>query len=294
VLAVLAAVVVTGGLLTVTQVAGASTWRRWGGNKPPQSACPPTNAGGATQGGTASPTGGTTNSPQVTRQNGRDVRQWRNDDGPQQIRRGRNPNPTCTPTTPASASASASSSTAAPLDIIATDCSKSTLAPHTGFQDPNRCVSTSIGEVSELAKNPTAMIVTFPENGVAVNTPFTVTISTRNIIRDRFLAAGVGGYYAETALLNAQGFARGHAHFGCRVLSNTNEAPAPVRSDFFVAIEDSAGSATPDKITVNVTGLPRAGIANCALWLGDDTHKTPSMQFANEQPGFDVVRFEVR
>ena len=292
-LAVLGAVVVCAGLLTVTQVAGASTWRRWGNNKPPQSACPPTNGGGATQSGTASPTA--TNTPQVTTQNGRQVRQWRNDDGPQQINRnGRRPNPTCTPTRPSTGSASpSSSSTTPPLEVLATDCKDSRLQAHTGFQDGNRCVSTAIGEVSELAKNPTAMIVEFPEDGVRVNTPFTVTISTRNIIRDRFLAAGAGGYYAETALLNAQGFARGHAHFGCRVLNNTNEAPAPVRSDFFVAIEDSAGSAAPDKITVNVTGLPRAGIANCALWLGDNTHKTPSMQFANEQPGFDVVRFEV-
>jgi hypothetical protein len=290
---VLGAVVVCAGLLTVTQVAGASTWRRWGNNKPPQSACPPTNGGGATQSGTASPTA--TNTPQVSTQNGRQVRQWRNDDGPQQIRRPGRGNPTCNPTTPSTTTASpSSSSTTPPLEVLATDCKDSRLQAHSGFQDGNRCVSTAIGEVSELAKNPTAMIVDFPEDGVQANTPFTVTISTRNIIRDRFLAAGAGGYYAETALLNAQGFARGHAHFGCRVLSNTNEAPAPVRSDFFVAIEDSAGSDRPDQIRVNVTGLPRAGIANCALWLGDNTHKTPSMQFANEQPGFDVVRFEVR
>jgi len=290
VLAILGAVVVCGGLLTVTQVAGASTWHGWGGNKPPTAACPPTNAGGATQGGTASPTA--TNTPQTSTQNGRQVRQWRNDDGPQQIRRPGRGTPTCKPTTPASASASASSTTP-PLDILATNCSDSRLPAHTGFQDPNRCVATDHGEVGEQAKNPTALIVDFPEN-VAVNTPFTVTISTQNIIRDRFLAAAQGGYYAEMDLLNAQGFARGHAHFGCRILANTNAAPEPTRSDFFVAIEDGAGSDNPDRITVNVTGLPRAGTATCGLWLGGNSHRLPMMQFANQIPGFDMVRIEVR
>jgi hypothetical protein len=294
VFALIGAVVVCGGLLTVSQVSNASTfpWKHWG--KPP--ACKPTSGGTATQGATGTATA--TSGPQVSVQNGRQVRQWRNDDGAgQQINRPdrRRPSPSCTPTAPSgNPSPSGSSSTAAPLDVLATDCSKSTLAPHTGFQDGNRCVSTAIGEVGELAKNPTALIVDFPADGVAVNTPFTVTISTQNIIRDRFLGAAAGGYYLETALLNAQGFARGHAHFGCRVLSNTDEAPDPTRSDFFVAIEDKAGSDTPDKITVNVSGLPRAGIANCALWLGDNTHKIPSMQFANEIPGIDAVRFEVR
>jgi hypothetical protein len=301
VLALLAAVVVCGGLLTVTQVSNAGTngWN-WGKRRPSLPACPPANAGGATQGGSASPSGSASNNGvTVTTQNGRQVRQYRNDDNPgQQIRRGgnnRNPRPTCTPTTPANGSASpSSSSTTPPLEILATDCSDSELQAHTGFQDGNRCVSTAIGEVAELAKNATAMITDFPEDGVNVNQPFTLRISTRNLIRDRFLAAGAGGYYAETALLNGQGLVRGHAHIGCRVVNNTNEAPAPVRSDFFVALEDGAGSANPDQININVTGLPRTGTAICSVWAGDGTHKTPSAQFANTQPAFDVVRFEVR
>jgi hypothetical protein len=299
VLALLAAVVVCGGVLTVTQVAGASTWRRWGGNRPPQSACPPANAGGATQTSSASPTasGSSSNGPRTSTQNGRQVRQWSDDSGNgQQIRRpGRNPRPTCTPTSPANGSASPSStSTTPPLDIQQTNCSESNLQAHGGFQDANRCVSTDHGEVGELAKNPTALIVEFPQGGVRVNTPFTITVSTQNIIRNRFLGAAVGGYYAEMDELNAQGFAQGHAHLGCRILQNTNEAPDPTRSDFFVALEDNAGSDSPDRIVVNVSGLPRAGIANCALWLGANSHRVPLMQFANSIPGFDAVRFQVR
>jgi hypothetical protein len=293
VLAVLAAAVVGGGLLTVTQVADASTWPWRRADRPRP--CAPTNPGTATQGATATPTA--SGGPQVSVQNGRPVRQWRNDDDPnQRIRRDRRqPSPTCTPTTTTGPSASPSaSSTTPPLDILATSCADSQLPAHTGFQDANRCISTDHGEVGELAKNPTALIVEFPEDGVQANTPFTITISTQNIIRDRFLGAAVGGYYAEMDLLNAQGFARGHAHLGCRMLPNTNAAPDPTRSIFFVAIEDQAGSDTPDRIVVNVAGLPTPGLVQCGLWLGGNSHRLPSMQFANSMPGFDAVRFEVR
>jgi hypothetical protein len=294
VLAILAAAVMCGGLLTVAQVSNAGTfpWRHRADR--PRPACPPPSAGTATQAGSAAT--GTNSGPQVSVQNGRQVRQWRNDDSNQQINRRRRgtPSPTCTPSSNPSGNPSPSaSSTTPPLEILATDCSDSQLQAHTGFQDANRCISTAHGEVGELAKNPTALIVDFPEDGVAANTPFTITISTQNIIRDRFLGAAVGGYYAEMDLLNAQGFARGHAHLGCRILANTDAAPDPTRSDFFVAIEDRAGSDTPDRITVNVSGLPRAGIAQCALWLGGNSHRLPSMQFANEIPGFDAVRFAV-
>jgi hypothetical protein len=294
VLAILAAAVVCGGLLTVTQVSNAGTYP-WAKRRPQLPACQPTNAGGATQ--AVTPSGSASNNGvTVTQQNGRPVRQYRNDDNPgQQIRRGnnRNPRPSCTPTNPASASPS-STSTTPPLDILATDCSDSQLPAHTGFQDANRCVGTAHGEVGELGKNPTALIADFPEDGVNVNTPFTITISTRNIIRDRFLGAAVGGYYAEMDLLNAQGFARGHAHLGCRILPNETDAPAPTRSLFFVAIEDSAGSGTPDQIRVNVTGIPERGKAQCGVWLGGNSHRLPMMQFANSIPGFDMVRFDVR
>jgi hypothetical protein len=296
-LAVLGAVVVCGGLLTVTQVAGASTWRKWGNNRPPQSACPPTNGGNATQ-GTASPSSSASkkNGTQVTTQGGRQVRQWGDDDNPnQRINRGngRNPRPNCTPTRPSSASPS-SSSTTPPLDIQGTSCDDSRKQRHTGFQeDAERCVATDHGEVGQLSKNPTALIVQSPQS-VRVGEAFQVVISTRNIIRDRFLAAAQGGYYAEMDQLAGNGLARGHAHFACNVLANTNEAPAPSRSQFFVAIEDRAGSATPDRITVNVTGLPSAGTASCALWLGGQSHRLPMMAFANSVPGFDAVRIQVR
>ena len=289
-LAVLAAVVVAGGLLTVTQVANASTWRRWGGASGRSSACPPTNPGGATQSGTASPTGSASKKrpagQHAERSAGAPVGATTTTPTSRStVRPAATRSPTCTPTS------SGEQPVASPRQhhAAARDSGDRLLRePAAGarrFPGRQPLREHRDGEVGELAKNPTALIVEFPEDGVRVNTPFTVTISTRNIIRDRFLAAAQGGYYAETALLNAQGFARGHAHFGCRILANTNEAPAPTRSDFFVAIEDSAGSDTPDRITVNVTGLPRAGTASCAVWLGDNSHRLPIDGVRQHDPG---------
>jgi hypothetical protein len=179
------------------------------------------------------------------------------------------------------------------LGVLTNSCSTSQLAPHTGFQDGNRCVSTEFGEVGSEANNPTLLITEAPRS-VAANTPFTLKISTRNLIRDRFLAAGKGGYYVESSVLQ-NGLVRGHFHTACRMLANTSEAPAPDPVPaFFVATEDSKGNATPDTVTIQVPGLPTAGTAQCASWAGDGSHRIPMMQRANQIPSFDSVRIRVR
>jgi hypothetical protein len=181
----------------------------------------------------------------------------------------------------------------APLEILGNNCDESQLQPHDGFQNGDRCVSTSFGEVANQDSNPSLLIVASPRR-VAVNAPFEIQVSTRNLVRDRFLAAGQGGYYVESAFLNGDGITRGHIHTACRILQSTNEAPdpAPVPA-FFVATEDSQGSRTPDTVTVRVPGLP-AGLAQCAVWAGDGSHRIPMMQRANQTPAFDVVRIQVR
>ena len=50
-------------------------------------------------------------------------------------------------------------------------------------------------------------------------------MSTRNLVRDRFLGAAAGGYYLESSFLNDEGLQRGHFHTACRILPNTDEAP---------------------------------------------------------------------
>ncbi|HET6530458.1 MAG TPA: Pecanex-like protein 1, partial [Actinoplanes sp.] len=148
------------------------------------------------------------------------------------------------------------------LGILTNSCDTSNLDAHTGFQLGDRCVSTEFGEVGAAANNPSLLIVSAPQR-VAPNTPFTLQVSTRNLIRDRFLAAGQGGYYVESSVLQG-GITRGHFHTACRMLSSTRQAPdpAPVPA-FFVATEDRQGGRTPDTVSIQVPGLPQAGTAQC-------------------------------
>ncbi|MEV4464828.1 hypothetical protein AB0J51_14520 [Micromonospora echinofusca] len=179
------------------------------------------------------------------------------------------------------------------LGVIANDCDDSRLQPHDGFQNGNRCVSTAFGEVGAAANNPSLLITEFPER-VGANQPFTLRVSTRNLVRDRFLAAGQGGYYVESSLLNDQGLVRGHFHTACRMLGSLRQPPEPQEVPaFFVATEDSRGGAEPDDVTIQVPGLPGSGTAQCAVWAGDGSHRVPMMERANQTPAFDVVRIEV-
>jgi hypothetical protein len=193
-----------------------------------------------------------------------------------------------------SASASPSPSGPPALQILGNNCDGSTLAAHTGFQDGNRCVSTEFGEVGTADKNPSLLITRAPR-AVRVNQFFDITVSTRNLVRDRFLKAADGGYYKESSFLTAEGLVRGHFHTACRMLATTGAAPDPAPAPaFFVATEDGKGGAAPDQVTIRVLGLPQPGIAQCAAWAGDGSHRVPMMQRANQIPAFDAVRIVVR
>ncbi|GIF18109.1 hypothetical protein BJ973_008926 [Actinoplanes tereljensis] len=177
--------------------------------------------------------------------------------------------------------------------VILTDtCVDSKLLAHDGFQKGDRCVSTEFGEVSSAANNSSLLITESPRT-VNVNTPFTLKVSTRNLIRDRFLAAGAGGYYVESSVLQ-NGIERGHFHTACRMLTSTREAPdpSPVPA-FFVATEDKKGGKAPDTVTISVPGLPQEGTAQCASWAGDGSHRVPMMERANETPAIDAIRIRV-
>lgn len=187
---------------------------------------------------------------------------------------------------------------------LAKDCTQSTLAPHTGFQVAPACVSTSMGEVAEAGKDPTLLIVEAPDK-VKPGESFALGISTRNLVRDRFLAAGQGGYYLESALLNSAGLTRGHFHVACRKLVDqgksapTNPQDVP---EFFKAVEDGGGGANPDTVRITVPGKNAVGLntfnkkdqVQCAAWAGDGSHRTPMMQRANMTPAFDSVRIKVK
>lgn len=187
----------------------------------------------------------------------------------------------------------ADGATAPAADFLGNSCEGSELPAHDGFQNGGRCVGTEFGEVAGADDNPSLIIASAPQ-AVRANRPFDLRVSTRNLVRDRFLAAGKGGYYKESSFLTADGLVRGHFHTACRMLGSRRTAPdpAPVPA-FFAATEDGAGGRTPDTVTVRVTGLPR-GLAQCAVWAGDGSHRTPMMQRANQIPAFDVVRIVVR
>ncbi|MBU8861173.1 MULTISPECIES: hypothetical protein [unclassified Micromonospora] len=179
------------------------------------------------------------------------------------------------------------------LDVLAKDCSDSELQAHDGFQNGNRCVSTAFGEVGAAANNPSLLITQFP-NQVRRNQPFTLRVTTKNLVRDRFLAAGQGGYYLESSLLNGQGLVRGHFHTACRMLGSTRQPPNPQDVPaFFVATEDGRGSEQPDDVLIQIPGLAQSGVAQCAVWAGDGSHRIPMMERANQTPAIDVVRIRV-
>ncbi|TDC50752.1 hypothetical protein E1258_26235 [Micromonospora sp. KC207] len=179
------------------------------------------------------------------------------------------------------------------LGVLAKDCGNSRLQPHDGFQNGNRCVSTAFGEVGAAANNPSLLITQFP-NQVQRNQPFQLRVTTRNLIRDRFLAAGQGGYYLESSLLNGQGLVRGHFHTACRMLNSTRQPPNPQDVPaFFVATEDGRGGSQPDDVIIQVPGLPQSGTAQCSVWAGDGSHRIPMMERANQTPAIDVVRIQV-
>lgn len=179
------------------------------------------------------------------------------------------------------------------LEILGRDCANSDLEPHDGFEKAPRCVSTSFGEVSAADKNPSLLITSAPRK-VKEGERFTITVSTRNLVRDRFLGAADGGYYLERSELNDDGLQRGHFHTACRMLGDTDVAPDPdAEPAAFIATEDGRGGARPDTVRVRVPGLPGKGVAQCAVWAGDGSHRIPMMQRANQTPAFDTVRIAV-
>jgi len=287
IIAVLATLAVFGGIITVTQISNAGERRNRGGGRPPATECRPAPDGTAPA-GQANVT--------ETRQNGRTVRNhW--GDGQACTTTPASPTPSTNASGQPNQPATGAPTTAppAPLEFGPDQCSEGNgLEIHDGFQNGNRCVDTQMGEVANADQNPTLLITQAPRT-VRVNQAFTFRVSTRNLIRDRFLPAGQGGYYVDMSILNAQNLVRGHFHSACRQLDNTNAAPDPAPAPaFFVATEDRAGGAQPDVIEIRVPGLATRGAFQCASWAGDASHRIPMMQRANQIPAFDAFRLTVR
>ncbi|MDQ7906361.1 Pecanex-like protein 1 [Phytohabitans sp. ZYX-F-186] len=237
----------------------------------------------------------TTGPPQPGRENSATTRPPVTTGPPQPPATTAPPPVTTGPPQPPATTAPPPATTAPPgLDFGPDECSEGNGLPlHDGFQNGGRCVDTEMGEVAGAADNPSLLITEAPER-VGVNQPFTIRVSTRNLVRDRFLPAGQGGYYVDMSILTAQGLVRGHFHTACRVLTSTEVAPEPAPAPaFFVATEDRQGGSEPDVIEIRVPGLPQAGTFQCSAWAGDASHRIPMMQRANQIPALDSVRVEV-
>ena len=125
-----------------------------------------------------------------------------------------------------------------------------------------------------------------------VGQPFKLQVSTRNLVRDRFLGAAAGGYYLESSFLQERtNLQRGHFHTACRSPASTRSAPDSSKTpEFFLATQDNGGGADADTVTITVPGIKSAGVLQCTSWAGDGSHRTPMMSRANQTPAIDSVR----
>jgi len=195
---------------------------------------------------------------------------------------------TCTP----SGSPSANPPVVQP-DSPGTSCENSNLPLHDGFQNGNRCVVTDRGEVPTAENAPSLLIVSSPFR-VRVNQPFEIRVSTRNLIRDFFLPAGAGGYYATRDFLSEDGITHGHVHTSIIPLSTTRSAPdVTAVPTFFLATEDGKGGKTPDTFVVRVPGIATPGLYKVTSWCGAASHAVPMAQRANQTVCVDSVRLVV-
>ena len=205
---------------------------------------------------------------------------------------------TSTAATSGTATSSAPPAAAGPnngLDVLGQRCADSQLPAHTGFQSEKaQCVDIAMGEIAPENQLPSLLITGAPRF-VRVGEKFQLKVSTRNLVRDRFLGAAAGGYYLESSFLqDGTNLQRGHFHTACRSLASTRNAPDSGKApEFFLATQDNGGGRGSDTVTIDVPGIKTAGVLQCTSWAGDGSHRTPMMSRANETPAIDSVRIFV-
>ena len=134
------------------------------------------------------------------------------------------------------------------------------LPAHTGFQSAKpQCVSTAMGEIAAEDQLPSLLITGAPAV-VRVGQDFQLKVSTRNLVRDRFLGAAAGGYYLESSFLqDGTDLQRGHFHTACRnPRVDTRAHPTPGRPPSSSSRPRTTGVAQArTRVTIDVTAASR-------------------------------------
>ena len=179
------------------------------------------------------------------------------------------------------------------LDVLARDCSKSKLSRTTASR--RRPPASRPRSARSLRQdNDPSLLITDSPRFVRPNTAFTLKVSTRNLIRDRFLGAAVGGYYLESSVLTERHPARPLPH---RLPDAVQPAVGARSRPGARLLRGDAGQRRwrhpGHRDGQRRRACPTRGIAQCAVWAGDGSHRIPMMERANQTPAFDAVRILV-
>ena len=148
-------------------------------------------------------------------------------------------------------------------------------------------MNTSMGEIAPEEQLPSLLITDAPRR-VGIGEPFKLEVSTRNLVRDRFLGAAAGGYYLESSFLNGAKLQRGHFHTACRMPGVDQVGPRlGAAPEFFLATQDNGGGKRRGQRDDHGAGTATktGGIMQCTSWAGDGSHRTPDDEPGQPDPG---------
>ena len=130
-----------------------------------------------------------------------------------------------------------------------------------------------------------SLLITDAPREVGSNEAFTLKVSTRNLVRDRFLGAAAA----------ATTWRARSSKTACSAATSTPPAgscPRPATApdagqdpEFFLATQDSGGGADPRHRDHQRPGHHDRRQLQCTSWAGDGSHRTPMMSAGQRDPG---------
>jgi hypothetical protein len=138
--------------------------------------------------------------------------------------------------------------------VLGRDCTASELPAHDGFQSRGRVREHAMGEVAAEDKLPSLLITEAP--GSSGRPGFQLKVSTRNLVRDRFLGAGRRWLLPGELVPQRRGPAARALPHRLPDPASTDEAPdsSGLRRSSWPP-RTTAAAARPDTVTINVPGI---------------------------------------